>query len=240
MLPIEKTKPTINLSKQVILIHGKPKIGKSTLVSRLFPNGLFIATEPGLNFLSVYKVNVNSWTKFIEVCGDIAKEPNRFSPIIIDTIDLLVTYCTEFICEREKINHPSDYEYGKGWGMVSKELQRVLTKLSTLGGLVLIGHTKTEEVKTKTKAYHKDNLTITGENRRIILSLADLILYIDHEAEEGGKEKRIIRTKSSLYWEAGSRSDSLVVLPETIPLDSNELAKYFVEKKEEVKPEQKG
>jgi hypothetical protein len=232
MLPIEKSKPTINLSKQVILIHGKPKIGKSTLVSKLFPNGLFIATEPGLNFLSVYKVSVNSWVKFIEVCGDIAKEPNRFSPVIIDTIDLLVSYCSDFICEREKINHPSDLEYGKGWSMVSKELYRVLNKLSLMSGLVMIGHTKTEEIKTKTKSYHKDNLTITGENRRIVLAIADLILYIDHDAEEGGKEKRIIRTKSSLYWEAGSRADSLISLPDTIPLDSTILSKYFSEKEE--------
>ena len=82
-------------------------------------------------------------------------------------------------------------------------------------------------LKTKTKSYHKDNLTITGENRRIVLAIADLILYIDHDADEGGKEKRIIRTKSSLYWEAGSRADSLVVLPDTIPLDYNVLTKYF-------------
>lgn len=232
MLPIEKTKPTLNLAKQVILIHGKPKIGKSTLVSKLFPNGLFIATEPGLNFLSVYKVSVNSWAKFLEVCGEIARESNKFSPIIIDTVDLLVAYCTEFICDREKINHPSDLDYGKGWSMVSKELQRALTKLSTMGGLVLIGHTKTEEIKTKTKSYHKDNLTITGENRRVVLAIADLILYIDHEAEEGGKEKRIIRTKSSLYWEAGSRADSLVSLPDIIPLDYSILSKYFSEKEE--------
>ena len=231
ILPVEKSVALFDLSKQVLLVHGRPKIGKSTLCSQLFPNALFIATESGLNFLEVYKTNVTSWGKFLEVCGELAKSNGRYSPVIIDTIDSLVVYCVEFVCAREKINHPSDYEYGKGWSMVTKELQRVLSKLCAMGhGLVLVGHTKTEEVKTKTKAYNRETISITGENRRIVLALADLILYIDSETEEGGGEKRVIRTKTSLYFEAGDRSN---LLPSVLPLDAKEVLKYF--KKEEVK-----
>lgn len=230
LLSSQKTEASFDLSKQVILIHGKPKIGKSTLCSKLFPNGLFIASEPGLNFLNVYKVNVTNWQTFLDVCAEIAQGKHQFSPIIIDTIDCLAIYCTEFICTREKINHPSDYEYGKGWGMVTKELQRVLSKLSAMGfGLVMVGHTKTEEIKTKVKSYNKDSLSITGENKRVILSMADLILYIDQEIDNEGGEKRIIRTKPSIYWDAGDRSK---LLPPVLPLDAEVLSKYFKTKEE--------
>lgn len=221
-LPIEKSKRVTQLEAQVMLIYGRPKIGKSTLASN-FEDALFIATEAGLNHLEVFRVNVNSWEKFLEVCADLGKT-DRFKTIVIDTVDNLVSYCTEYVCNREKINHPSEYDYGKGWSMVHQEFKRVLSKVTKLGrGVVFIGHSKAEEVKTKTKSYTHETITVTGENRREILNMCDLILFVDKESD-GDEERRVIRTKPSLYYEAGDRTG---LLPDVLPLSYEAIIKHL-------------
>lgn len=229
ILPTEKSPQISELAKQVILLYGRAKIGKSTLCSK-FDNPLFIATESGLNQLEVFKVSVNTWEKFLEACSEIAKGQHKFKTIVIDTVDNLVTFCSDYICRTHDINHPADLPHGKGWNFVTVELQRALAKLSMLPyGLILVSHCDTEEIETKTKKYNRFTISISGKNRGIFLNMADLILFIDSEMDKDGNERRLIRCRPSLYWEAGNRFGKL---PDTINLDYNELAKYFEPAKE--------
>lgn len=223
-LPTQKSEKVIDLAKQVILLYGRAKIGKSTFASN-FPNALFIATEPGLNQLEVFKVSVNSWETFLEACKEVAKGDHKFQTVVIDTIDNLVTFCSDYICRLHSINHPADLPHGKGWSFITVELQRTLAKLSMLPyGLVFISHCDTEEIETKTRKYNRFTISLSGKNRGLFINLADLILFIDSEMDKDGYERRLIRTKPSLYWESGDR---MGVLPETLPLDYNELVKCF-------------
>ena len=224
-LPKERSSKVTDIFRQVILVYGAPKIGKSTFCSQI-PNVLFIATESGLNYLEVFKAECRSWEDFLGICKEIAEGKHKFTSICIDTIDNLVIQCTEFICRREEIDHPADYEYGKGWSMVTRELQRALNKLANLPyGLVLVGHSKMEEIKPKAgSSYNKQTITVTGENRRIILNLADVILLLDYE-DEKDKETRVIRTKSTKQYDAGDRTGRL---PPILNLDYKEIEKYFI------------
>ena len=224
ILPSEKGSKELRLEKQVTLIYGRAKIGKSTLASQ-FPDPIFLATEPGLNHLEVFKVNCNSWEKFLEACAEIAKGQHKFKTVIVDTIDNLVVYCADWVCRENGINHPADMPHGKGWHLVTSNLNRAITKLSALPyGLVMIGHSDLIEVETKTRKYNRFTLSISGKNRGIFINIADLVLFIDSEVGKDGEEKRIIRTKPSMYWEAGDRMGTL---PETLPLDYLQLSKYF-------------
>ena len=224
ILPIQKSKKIVDLQKQVILIYGRAKIGKSTLCSQ-FDEPLFLATEPGLNHLEVFKVNCNSWERFLDACRAIAKGGHRFKTIVIDTIDNLIIYCSDYICRENGINHPSELPHGKGWHMVTYELQRALSKLASLPyGLIMVAHSTLEEVETKTKKYTRYSISISGKNRNAVLNMADIILFIDSEVSKDGEEVRVIRTKPSMYYEAGDRSN---LLPEILRLDYRELVKYF-------------
>ena len=230
MLPVERSKRITDLSQQVILIYGRAKIGKSTLCSQ-FEEPLFLATEPGLNHLEVFKVNINSWEKFLEACSDLAGGKHKFKTIIIDTIDNLVVFCQDYVCKKNGINHPSELPHGKGWSMVTSELRRALVKIAQLPyGLVMVSHSELVEVETKTRKYTRYTIPIGGKNRGIILNMPDIILFIDSEVAKDGTERRLIRTKPSMFYEAGDRSE---LLPEVLPLDYKELAKHFQPKKEE-------
>lgn len=216
LLPQSKSEVNQRLSDQIILLYGRPKIGKSTLCS-YFPDALFIATEPGLNHLSVFKVNVNNWNVFLEVCKEIAAEVAsgkcRYKTLVIDTIDNLVQMCNEYICQQNDLDHISDMPMGKGWAKATAELTRVINKLSMLGiGLILVGHSKQEEIETKTKKYNRFTVALGGKIQDSVLALPDLILFMDSEVR-GTEEIGVIRTKPSMYFEAGDKSK---LLPEAI------------------------
>lgn len=224
MLPLERSKVVSDLSKQVLLIYGRAKIGKSTLCSK-FERPLFLATEPGLNHLEVFKVNINSWEKFLEACKDIAGGKHEFSTIIIDTVENLIIFCSDYVCRENGISHPSELAHGKGWHLVTSELRRALVKLASLPyGLVFVSHSQLMEVETKTKKYSRFTIAVGGKNKNIILNMTDIILFIDSETTKDGEERRLIRTKPSMFYEAGDRSNTL---PETMPLSYKELVKHF-------------
>lgn len=224
MLPKEKSKRISDLSKQVILLYGRAKIGKSSLCAE-FEKPLFLATEPGLAHLEVFKVNVNSWKKFLEACKDVAEGKHDFKTIIIDTVDNLVTYCQEWVCMEHGVNHVADLPHGKGWHFTTTELNRALMKLASLPyGLIFVSHSELVEVETKTRKYHRYTISIGGKNRNIVLNTVDIILFIDSETSKDGEERRLIRTKPSMFWEAGDRSN---LLPPEIALNYEALSKYF-------------
>ncbi len=56
-LPTGRTKPTMELGKQSILLYAPPKLGKEQLCCK-FPGGDLFECEPGLNHLEVFKVHL--------------------------------------------------------------------------------------------------------------------------------------------------------------------------------------
>ena len=220
ILPTQPTPPKRDLSDLITLIVGFPKAGKTTLASR-FPKSVILATEAGQNSIECYRVAVDSWATHLAVCNELAAGGHDFRTIVIDTIDNLWLLCQQYVCGKHKVEHESDLPYGKGYSLILTEFQRVLTKLSHLPyGLVMISHAELEEVKTRTGSYHKAVPSLREKPRKVVLGMADLILFCDMETVPGpdGQPtmRRVMRTKPSPYWEAGDRTGRL---PETIELD---------------------
>lgn len=223
LLPDSKTEVNVTLEDQIMLIYGRPKIGKSTFCSNL-DKALFLATEAGLNHLKVAKVNLTSWDMFLDVCKELKDGDDRYDTIIIDTVDNLVDLCADYINAKNEISHPSELGYGKGWSDITKELKRVLTKLVAMPyGLIMIGHSKQEEIETKTSKYNRFTLTISGKNADVIKDMSDIILFMDSEMRDG-EEIGVVRTKPSLYYDAGDRSN---LLPENIEYPLSDPTKAF-------------
>ena len=220
MLPTKKIPPKETLSDLTVLIYGPSKIGKSTWCSHS-DNALFLATEPGLNSLDVYQVPIRNWEELLAACADIAEGKHSFKTVIIDTIDNAYRFCSDYICAKFKIEHESDLGYGKGWALINNEFMRVLTKLAFLPyGLYLVSHSQEKEIETKTGKYLRTIPTLPDKARKIVLGMADLILFCDLQVstDESGKSayRRVMRTKPNLYYEAGDRTGRL---PETIDMN---------------------
>lgn len=230
-LPTQKSVPTGRLEGRTIVIYGPPKVGKSTLASEM-GNVFFLDTEGGLTDLEVFKEPVGDWQTFLEWCAAISAEPDRYDAVCIDTFDMLALYCTNYTNNKLGIAHESDADWGKGWKMANQEFTRALAKLAAMPelGLILIGHSKDVEIKTRNATYNKSVPSLSGQLKDTVINMADLILFCDFEDDEDG-ERRIIRTKPSRYWDAGERGKT-PRLPDTLPLDYKELkAAWYGEKK---------
>lgn len=220
LLPTQKTPPKPDLADLTVLVYGATKIGKSTWCSHA-DRAVFLSTEPGLNSLEVFQVPIRSWDELLAACGEIAEGNHEFRTVILDTVDNAYRMCAEHVCRKFKIEHESDLGYGKGFALTNNEFQRVLNKLAFMPcGLYLISHSQDVEIETRTGKYTKTVPTLPEKARKIVLGLVDMVLYCDIEAVTGPDNKvvgrRVMRTKPSIYYEAGDRTGRL---PEVIDLD---------------------
>ncbi|MBM3749113.1 MAG: ATP-binding protein [Acidobacteria bacterium] len=228
MLPTAKTPPKPALADLTVLLYGQTKAGKSEFCSHA-EGALYLATEPGLNSLDVFQVPIQSWEELLAACAEIAEGQHPFRTVVIDTIDNAYRFCSDSVLKKFKIEHESDLGYGKGYALVNSEFQRVLTKLAFLPyGLFLISHAREIEVETRTGKYTRIVPTLPDKARKIVLGMVDMVLYCDLEltaGQDGQPEvRRVIRTKPSLYYEAGDRTGRL---PETLDLDFRKFLDAF-------------
>ncbi len=220
LLPTAKTPPKPNLADLTVLVYGPTKIGKSTWCSSA-EGALFLSTEPGLNSLEVFQVPIRSWDELLAACGELAEGNHPYKTVIIDTVDNAFRMCADYVCRKFKVEHESDLGFGKGYALINNEFQRVLNKLAFMPyGLYLVSHSQETEIETRTGKYTKTVPTLPEKARKIVLGLVDMILYCDIETVAGPDNKtthrRVMRTKPSLYYEAGDRTGRL---PDVIDLD---------------------
>jgi hypothetical protein len=165
----------------------------------------------------------------LNACAEISEGNHPFKTVIIDTIDNAYKFCTDFVLKKFKIEHESDLGYGKGYALINNEFQRVLTKLAFLPcGLFLISHAKEMEMDSRTGKYTRVVPTLPDKARKIVLGMADMVLFCDLDVQPGAdgepSVRRVIRTKPSLYYEAGDRTGRL---PETLDLDFSSFLAAF-------------
>ena len=226
LLPKEKTPAKKDPLSATTLIYGHPKVGKSTFCSN-FPNTLFLATERGLDYLNVYQVPITTYEELCEAYKELKVGNHEFKTLVIDTVDRLYQIIRDYVMKKNNIQHESELEWGKGWELVAKTFSTVFYNLTNLPmGIVIISHAEQKEEKTRTGKEVKIYPTLPKKARDLIVNFVDNILYfeaLDTVDEEGNPTiKRIIRTKPSQAYEAGSRIGGL---PDDIPLDYEEYMK---------------
>lgn len=223
LLPTVKSKPKTEWENFTTLIYGAPKTGKSTLASQ-FDHPIFLATEAGLNSLETFNVAIDSWDKFLEVCGEIAQGKHEFKTVVVDTVDNLFSMCSAYICKKNNIQHESELDWGKGWKLVKEEFARAITKLSLLPyGLLLISHAEPEEIKTRTGTITKWRPTMPRQAKEKVLPMCDFIFFCTIETTTEG-ERRFVCTKPSENWDGGDRTGKL---PPKININYADIKKEF-------------
>lgn len=228
LLPTGPTPAVSDLSRLSILLYGVPKVGKSTLASHA-PGALFLATEPGLNHLSVHQVPITSWEQLLAVCGELAAGGHDFRTVVIDIIDNAYDMCMAYIAAKNNVKHVGDMDHGKGWALLKGEFKRVLLKLAGLPvGLILVSHEKTVEVKTRTAKFNRTETTLSGQAASIVQPLVDVIMYASQSVTRNADGEPVItRTLHAGPHPAHIAGDRTGRLPATLPMDWAALAAAF-------------
>lgn len=237
-LPTEKSKKRTNPLQCKYLWYGKPKIGKTTTASELAEvnddgsRALFFPTEPGHNFVEIYKwqktvkgksVNPENWTDFVTCCGELAtQEEAIYKMLVIDTVDILWKWCDEYICKMNDISHPSEMGFGKAYQAIAAEFSRVLNKLGNRGiGLIFISHRKEYEIKVGPRAETAYTHTLPAGATKFLDGFVDFIWFFSKDENE----QRYIQTQWADNINAGSRGDKRKKpLPDRIEMEAKIIA----------------
>jgi hypothetical protein len=201
ILPVKKSVPETDLKKYLILIYGRPKIGKTTLAAQ-FEDPLFLCFEPGAKSLALYKQDISDWSDFREVVSALKKE-DRFQTVIIDTLGPAYDRCLTWVSKQNGVEHPSELAYGKGWNAVETEFNEQINKIAATGrGIVLISHSDDKDIEqwdgTMKSMIAPD---LPKQAMRFVDRSVDLIAYYNYR-EDG---QRYIRVKATEEIMAGNR-----------------------------------
>src|SRR3972149_7647780 len=212
-LPTETTTGDVKLSKIRMLLYGPPKIGKTSLASA-WPKALFLATEKGYEAHKVYKKDITSWNLFKDIVDVVVAGDHEFKTIVIDTADILFKLCNDAMCQELDIVHVSDEDWGKGYDIVANEFEGIINKLFMSDyGLILISHTKIQDLTSRTGKLSKTTPTLSNQARRIIIPKVSVIglmkLKMVKVSDDKYIEKRIISFVPSEIEEAGDRDGKL-------------------------------
>lgn len=225
-LPKTKVKASRRDPKKLI-IFGKPKAGKSTILSRL-DNCLLVDLESGTSMLDAVKIDVlkvaeENGVEILDVIKNLIKElstekkatgKNPYKYIALDTItkleEIALPLAAEFYRKQpmganwagsdvRKLPNGAGYLYLKeAFFFILEQFNRVCDTL------ILIGHLKDKMINVDGQDMTEKALDLTGKTSRLVAADADAIGYIYRE-----DNKTVLNFAASESLEAGARSEHL-------------------------------
>lgn len=214
-MPSTKTVPQYEFTREKIILYGKNKIGKTSLVAAMPFDILFIATEAGHRKVSCFRYpspesgreTINDWQEFKDVLKAVKAE-KRFPMVCVDNLDCLwITYRDHFL-KANNVTHEGDIPF-KGWTMIARGFASEFLSLQNMGiGYFLI----CGERDAGKGERHYFEPTIYRDNQNEVwnstVGIADMVLYLDLEMNLSGVSNdatRVIRTVGTDRYFAGGR-----------------------------------
>lgn len=222
-LPSKPKEPVTDLREFLTLVYGREKIGKTTLFSQ-WPDVLFLSTEPGSKGLRIYESAIGSWKDMRDVVKLLENEPKRFKTIVIDTADRAYDMCLDFVCDERGIEYPGtddsgEQDFGKSWRAVKQEFMDVIHRIIRTGrGVCFTSHATESEVKTRAgQRYTRIFPSMSGQARKVIEALVDIIMYADYMKDAEGNTIRVLMCHGDETIFAGHRKTA-GAFPDLLPL----------------------
>ena len=205
-----------------IVIFGPNRAGKTYNASQA-PKPLFLSFEKGLNAIEgVAHFYIDKWGTFINLVkqltspSTIAKAKERYSTIIIDTIQGITELADDYICTVFNIGSIGEGNRGYGnWKEYEKEMLRPIKKLCSAGyTVVFLAHEVERKLKDEVGEEFNQLYPKSGDLKRcsaIICDYCDIIAYAQTQNSADGNE--ILSTlylKGTKAFYAGSRFRKIV------------------------------
>lgn len=212
------------------LVYGPGGVGKSTFAGTS-PNAVFIASEAGLKFMQVRRVNPlpRTYQDTLDAIEFLAGDKSC-ETIVIDSLDWLEPMLHAHICERDGEASIESYGYGKGYVAAGTEWRDLTGRLDASGKhIVLIAHARRKSVRNTIGAdYDATSIKLHETAAGIVVEWSDVVGYadIDTEIEEGkGRSakavttgKRIMRMMPHPGLTAKVRAPEGIKVPSRVPL----------------------
>lgn len=212
---IERQMAKKDFSKTVLLIHGPPKIGKTTFAHALGEYtgkpALMIMTEDGTGALDACAVRVTTKVgldKLLESLDRQRKElSEQYSCIVVDLINEVDAMIFDWICDQKNISTVSELPHGQGWSLYQNEYKKVLAKILGLGLPVkFICHSKAStESSLGDKNHTKQSPQSNSPKMKLhLMGKADAICFM----KPNGTTTSVC-FKPSPFYDAGTRFKSI-------------------------------
>lgn len=249
LMNLQKNKISRDLGSYMNFFYGNSKTGKSTLCSKLYgDDALVVATEKGYSALNVFAIDLTNWNETNGLLRQLKlpEVKEKFKVIVIDTVDILYDLAVSYTLKINGCTDLSDKPYGRLYSEVDKIFNNFLLEITRLGyGLALIGHAKTQSKLAKAGKNERERETdytipsLAKRGYQIVANMVDNIFYVTIDQDEEGNQIRVVKTRETNEYFAGSR---FKYLPETILLDADAIKSEMqkaVDKEENTTDEKK-
>lgn len=231
ILPTEKV-PKVTLSPENLLIYGKPKVGKTSMLAEL-EDCLIIDLEQGTNKIDALKVQVNSLNELSQLISVMRRSDKKYRYVAIDTATQLEQWCEwdatweymrtpmgkNFNRYEDRVDAKGDFEIlprskwesvltlpkGAGYLYLRNSFQKWMTMLQTLAPhVILVAHVRDGSIEVKGKEVATKDVDLTGKLRNIVAAKSDAVGYVYRE-----DDRLMISFSSKDGAEGGSRCEHL-------------------------------
>lgn len=188
-----------------LVIHGGPKVGKTTLFSSM-PEPILISTEEGEGILDIPSFDlVEDFSSLMNCLADLYNEDHGYRTVGIDAVDGVEQLIFKHICEEKGWDNIEAPGYGKGYRYTEPhwlDFFDLLQKLRNQKGMTicLIGHSVTKTVEDPEVGPHVyTDIALQAKGLALLERWADIIGCLEREVvatDVGDTSKRKTRTKS--------------------------------------------
>lgn len=208
LLELQPNKISVNMKDYVIGMYAPPGFGKTSTAAQ-FPKPLFVATDIGYKTLNVHAQPVFSWVDILTLKAQLANPAikEKFETIVIDTVDMMLFYLTEHICQTNGVTALGDIPYGKGHADMQKALRKFFSDIQGMGyGIVLLLHSTSTQVGEDKNAYTRMDVKLGATIKTIIVGMMDLLAYIHMDDDNN----RFLCFQPTKFYNAKTRFTEIV------------------------------
>jgi len=226
-----------------VMLFGVHGIGKSTFGAMSY-RPVFIQTEDGLGEIDCEKFPLaRSYHNIIQALTELYSEEHPYETVVIDSLDWAERLIWADVCAKRGVENIEDIGYAKGYTFALTQWREVLDGLDGLRSerqmmVVLLAHAKIERFENpETDTYDRYVPRLHKLASAIVQEWCDEVLFAAYRIhtktrDEGfgrkraqgiGTGERIMRTTERPAHIAKNRLN----LPDELPLDWNEYAKYL-------------
>ena len=182
----------IEAAPRKVVIHGNPKIGKSSLAAAS-PDALLIPTEDRVKHIDCAKTDVV--TKFEEIMEifEYLIQGTPYKTVIIDTLDWMEPMLHDYICRKKgykslmddsnkEVNYGRGLKYHavEGWKMFLQNCDMLREQANM--HIVLVAHSAIEKVSPPdSDAYDRYSMKLDKNAVAVVEEWADIIGFYNRE-----------------------------------------------------------